>query len=174
MCLQCCMCTRLQLHDSTRLFQGCGVVEPAVLSIDCYFEASRRRHRCLSPRKRETRESLQKSLPFSGEGWRGGGAEGRRVEGSAGNTCHASPTVYDYSFRGSDSAVAITHTHTHVQQKKSSKESNSRRLILGCIDIMTHQTLYMWRQDAAFHCGFLHAGTLTCWKRCKMFRAVNK
>lgn len=32
-------CMRLQLHDSARLFQGCGVVAPAVLSIDCYFES---------------------------------------------------------------------------------------------------------------------------------------
>lgn len=33
------VCKRLQLHDSARLFRGCGVVEPAVLSIDCYFES---------------------------------------------------------------------------------------------------------------------------------------
>lgn len=33
------MCKRLQLHDSARLFQGGGVVKPAVLSIDCYFES---------------------------------------------------------------------------------------------------------------------------------------
>lgn len=31
-------CESRQLPDSTGLFRGCDVVEPAVLSIDCYFE----------------------------------------------------------------------------------------------------------------------------------------
>lgn len=32
------VCKSQQLPDSARLFRGCDVVEPAVLSIDCYFE----------------------------------------------------------------------------------------------------------------------------------------
>lgn len=64
-------------HDSARLFRGCGVVKPAVLSIDCYFESPADGTAVLSERR-----GLQKSLPFSG---RGAGAEE-----ASGDTWHAS------------------------------------------------------------------------------------
>lgn len=51
------VCTRLQLHDSARLFRGGGVVEPAVLSIDGYFEAP-------ADGTTVSLRDLQTSLPF--------------------------------------------------------------------------------------------------------------
>lgn len=69
------VCKRLQLHDSARLFRGCGVVEPAVLSIDCYFE-SPADGTAVSPRDEAFRNLCHSQA---------GGAEG-----ASGDTWHAS------------------------------------------------------------------------------------
>lgn len=91
------VCTRLQLHDSARLFQGCGVVEPAVLSIDCYFE-SPADGTAVSQRRGPLEISAILRLR------RRGGVKGHR-----GILSMLLP-LYVISFRGSDSKVAITLT----------------------------------------------------------------
>lgn len=82
-----------QLHDNARLFQGCGVVEPAVLSIDCYFE---------SPAD-GTAVSLRDGA-FGNLRLRRGAAEGGAHRGILDMLL----PLYMISFRGSDSSVAIT------------------------------------------------------------------
>lgn len=92
-------CPRLQLHDSARLFQGCGVVGPAVLSIDCYFE-SPADGTAVSLRD-EAFGNLFHSQAV------GGGCRG--VKGHWG-ILGMLLSLYMISFRGSDSNVAITLT----------------------------------------------------------------